>query len=356
MEYIKRLEQIKYPSGQVKWKSLYKCPYCKKLFIKLETTIYKSTTDHCGCKNNPIINWKYGPELKSRWHGMLMRTVNGKFKRPDSYNNGPYKDVTVCDEWNKSFKAYYDWAIKNNFEPSLHMDRIDGKKGYGPDNCRFITQQENNRNGARSKLNINTVREIMFLYGIYRNIDIARIYNITPAVVVNISTGVIWKDIYKLYGKPKTNSKLNYKFTLPINNKIKPGFIDFNNKNQLNSINNGFLALEDDKKYKLLDLSEIYNMYRYYDDSTFSYKHFFSTIEMLSKHPESYEMFLRKTHSLRLSKLKEIRYFFKRFIKKELIDNYITLLSGYKVIVKSTSLTSVPARCTVLVDGTFTYE
>lgn len=334
MKRIERLYKVKYPSGQLKWVSRYECPYCKKKYNKLETTIHKSTIDHCGCKNNPIINWKYGPELKNRWHGMLTRTVNGKFKRPDSYNNGPYKDVTVCDEWNKSFKAYYDWAIKNNFEPSLHMDRIDGKKGYGPDNCRFITQQENNRNGARSKLNTDNVREIMFLYGIYRNIDIARIYDITPAVVVNIATGVIWKDIYKLYGKPKNNIKLNYKFTLPIKSKIKPGFIDFQNKKQLRNINLGYLALEDDKKYTIVDLKELYGMYKYYDNSTSSYKHFFDTIETLAKQPERYEIFLRRTHAKRLGSLAEIRNFFKRFIKKELIENYVTLISGYSVIVK----------------------
>lgn len=334
MRFVERLYKIKYPSGQMKWTSLYQCPYCKKKYRKLETTINKSTVDHCGCQNNYMINWKYGPELKSRWQGMLTRTVNGRFKRPKSYDLGPYKDVKVCDEWNNSFKSYYDWAIENNFEPRLHMDRIDSKKDYSPDNCRWITQQENNRNGARSKLNINTVREVMFLYGLYRNIDIARIYNITPPVVVNISTGIIWKDIYKLYGKPKNTTKFNFKFTLPINKDIKPGFIDFSNKKQLEEINLGYLAIKDNNDFMLTDLSEEYTLYTNYDNSVSSYKHFFQTIETLAKQPERYEIFLRQTHVKRLSSLKEIRSFFKRFIKQEIIDNYVTVISGYKILVK----------------------
>ena len=340
MEFINRLKSIKYPSGQVKWLSLYKCPQCGMYLEKLETTIYKSPFKHCGCQNNFMINWKYGPELKSRWHGMLTRTVNGRFKRPDSYNDGPYKDVKVCDEWNNSFKTYYDWAIKNNFKPHLHMDRKDPKKGYNPDNCRWITQQENNRNGARSKLNTNTVREVMFLYGTYRVVDIARIYGITPPVVINMSTGVIWKDMYKLYGKPRSKEKFNFKFLLPINREVKPGFINFNNKKQLDLITRGYLVFKDDNTYELLNLKEYFNLYKDLDISVKNYDYFFRTIECYYRQPERYEILLRSIHIKRLKNLHDIRSLFK-LIFKYIGSSYVKKLNGFYIARESNSKGSV---------------
>ena len=45
--------------------------------------------------------------------------------------------------------AFYDWALANNYNENLSIDRIDVNKGYYPSNCRWTdakTQANNQRN------------------------------------------------------------------------------------------------------------------------------------------------------------------------------------------------------------------
>ena len=78
-----------------------------------------------------------------------------------------YKDygargITVCEEWNdrnwsgtkhlsKGYVAFRDWALSHGYSEELTLDRIDNNKGYGPDNCRWITKQEQNNNKRTNK-------------------------------------------------------------------------------------------------------------------------------------------------------------------------------------------------------------
>lgn len=53
--------------------------------------------------------------------------------------------ITICAEWDADFAAFYldMGAIPT---PQHTLDRIDGTKGYGPDNCRWATYAEQNSN------------------------------------------------------------------------------------------------------------------------------------------------------------------------------------------------------------------
>lgn len=58
-----------------------------------------------------------------------------------------YKDyggrgITICDEWENSFQAFFDWAMANGYRDDLTIDRIDVNGNYCPKNCRWITNQE----------------------------------------------------------------------------------------------------------------------------------------------------------------------------------------------------------------------
>ena len=58
----------------------------------------------------------------------------------------------MCDEWKDDFPAFMEWAIKNNYEEGLTLDRIDNEKGYSPDNCRWATVLEQNNNKRTNKV------------------------------------------------------------------------------------------------------------------------------------------------------------------------------------------------------------
>jgi len=56
------------------------------------------------------------------------------------------RGIAVCQEWERSFEAFRDWATAFGYAPNLTIDRIDNDKGYNPENCRWVTPRDQNRN------------------------------------------------------------------------------------------------------------------------------------------------------------------------------------------------------------------
>ena len=84
--------------------------------------------------------------LYLRWHKILVRAA---WKTPSEMRHHRGKEVyghcTICEEW-LDFTNFYRWAMANGFRKELTIDRIDNEKGYSPDNCRWVTIVEQNRN------------------------------------------------------------------------------------------------------------------------------------------------------------------------------------------------------------------
>ena len=80
------------------------------------------------------------------WIGIRRRAGGNRFKKDTKDRHAKiYKNLNVAPEWN-DWTTFYKWSKNNGWKPGLTIDRIDNDKGYYPDNCRWISRAENNRN------------------------------------------------------------------------------------------------------------------------------------------------------------------------------------------------------------------
>ena len=84
--------------------------------------------------------------LYNVYQSMLNRCSNPKHRYWHRYGG---RGIIVCPEWANDFQAFARWAKANGYEIGLELDRINNNSNYQPDNCRFITCQENQQNRAK---------------------------------------------------------------------------------------------------------------------------------------------------------------------------------------------------------------
>lgn len=125
----------------------------------IETPISKlrsGNTQSCGCLRNERIRAATSTHGLSG-HGIywLWTGIKNRCNCPPTdkvYHLYPARGIKMCDEWDKDFLSFYNWAVANGWAKGLCIDRIDNDGNYEPSNCRFVTPAQNSRN---SRLNRN---------------------------------------------------------------------------------------------------------------------------------------------------------------------------------------------------------
>lgn len=103
----------------------------------------------CGCYHKERLS-SYASkhkECSSRLYNIWV-CMRSRCYYPNSISYKWYggRGITVCEEWKNSFEAFRDWALANGYGDLLQLDRMDSNGNYEPDNCRWYTSKQNNRN------------------------------------------------------------------------------------------------------------------------------------------------------------------------------------------------------------------
>lgn len=148
------------PSGENHaWYWNCKCDCGKMVYGIRPRNLKNGNTKSCGCLQDEIKKEKFigckrthgksNTRLYGIWEKMKDRCER---ERCPAYKNYGGRGIKVCEEWH-DFQTFYDWAMANGYQENLTIERINNDKGYYPDNCCWITREEQ----AKNKRNIRYV-------------------------------------------------------------------------------------------------------------------------------------------------------------------------------------------------------
>ena len=138
---------------------------------------------------------KHGINQRTRsysiWVGMRRRV-----RHPERPGSECYAGVTIDPAWDDYLVFLADMGEP---PPGFSIDRIDGTKGYGPDNCRWVDSTTQRRN-RRDRLPPMGVAYARGMKGLMSQDDIAKVLGCSQPVVSFAIRG------FSGYGKNRVNA------------------------------------------------------------------------------------------------------------------------------------------------------
>lgn len=92
-----------------------------------------------------ISNTKHGGKgtrLYHVWKGVRYRCNSTSSPAFQNYGG---RGIGLCDEWD-DFSVFREWAYSHGYNDSLTIERIDVDKGYCPENCKWVTLEDQAKN------------------------------------------------------------------------------------------------------------------------------------------------------------------------------------------------------------------
>ncbi len=77
------------------------------------------------------------------WQDMKQRCYLWRSQKYQYYGG---RGIRMCVAWLDDFMTFYSWALANEYEKGLQIDRMDNSGHYEPGNCRWTTRTQQARN------------------------------------------------------------------------------------------------------------------------------------------------------------------------------------------------------------------
>ena len=90
-------------------------------------------------------HWKNQRLRKIFWK-MIDRCYNENAK---DYRWYGAKGIKICQQWLDDPSTFEEWALHSGYTDSLTIDRIESNKDYCPENCQWISLQDNTRKAGK---------------------------------------------------------------------------------------------------------------------------------------------------------------------------------------------------------------
>lgn len=125
--------------------------------------------------------------LYNVWRSMIDRCRNPKFRQWMDYGG---RGITVCDDWALKQIGFHNFLRDMGPRPDGYsLDRIDNSKGYSPENCKWSSRKEQQRN--------QRVTRKVVIEGIeYIAAELSEIYQIkTDTIVHRANQGLSFEEV-----------------------------------------------------------------------------------------------------------------------------------------------------------------
>lgn len=155
-----RLTVIKRAGTSKSGKALWLCECSCREHNQITTTtsnLITGNTKSCGCLHKEsakrtgkanIIHGDTDTRLYRIFRGMKDRCYNSKNKDYARYGG---RGIAVCEEWKNDYSSFKNWALSNGYKDTLTIERKDYNKNYCPENCEWITMEQQQRNKSSNR-------------------------------------------------------------------------------------------------------------------------------------------------------------------------------------------------------------
>ena len=109
-------------------------------------SVRSGSVKSCGCGYKHRLN--KDKRLFDIWVNMRQRCENEKVPHYQRYGG---RGISVCSEW-QDFDRFKKWSTENGYNDLLQIDRIDNDGNYMPNNCRWVTARQQQRNRGNNHM------------------------------------------------------------------------------------------------------------------------------------------------------------------------------------------------------------